>query len=319
MTTFGDQLYQYGGVPVTVAPTPYSMYRNAIFVDMALGADGNDGYGIDRAKVTIQAGIDAATSGDMIVVLPGRHIISSGLATGLYNVGNKDITLIGGGNAWGDQVTISSSGVAAVPGLNVRSPGWRISGFRWVYATGTYGGGPTPAIHLPGAPATTGTAITYYVTIDNNYFYYCAAGIVSSGGAYGIHIMNNYFMVCTGACISVVDHGYLVPHQWKIMHNHFGQSITAGSSGTHIDGPFSETLIAHNYFSKSCLVCITNLHGNRTIVTKNTFAQNYVQASGHFIAGTSDCWVGNFAPGASATGTCTTGMSPAGITTAAAT
>ena len=315
MTTFGDQVYQFGGMPIQNSPQPYSMYRNAIFVDMDNGADGHDGKGLDRAKVTIQAGIDAAYAGDMIVVLGGRHILpSTGLVTPLYKSSGVDrgqITFIGGGNAFGDAVTLSSSANTSYPSLNVRSPGWRISGFRFVYAgggarTGSYGGSLSAAVHLTQAnlTGTTNTAQSYYTTIDNNYFFYCGSGITSSGATYTATIRNNMFEVCSGSGIYINNTGLARPRSWRILDNYFCASVEAGTSGTHIDAGgrgWNNSLFARNYLDNSALVKLNNKGGLRCLVTQNYFGGTYTTDA--YQAGSSDMWAGNHVATTGSSGT----------------
>jgi hypothetical protein len=54
MTTFGDQVYQYGGVPVGVGETPIT--GSTFFVDSANGNDGNTGKSTSSALATYEFG-----------------------------------------------------------------------------------------------------------------------------------------------------------------------------------------------------------------------------------------------------------------------
>lgn len=70
MTTFADQLFQYGGVPVASAT---ALARNAgrvVFVDGTYGSDGNSGKTVKRAYATIQKGVTAAGESGTVFVLP---------------------------------------------------------------------------------------------------------------------------------------------------------------------------------------------------------------------------------------------------------
>ena len=90
MTTFGDGLYQYGGVPVPLpysfmTPPDYQKYYGRIFwVDDNGGNDEFNGFRPDRAKKTIAAAITQMNTGinwsrqpwahnDTIIILPGRY------------------------------------------------------------------------------------------------------------------------------------------------------------------------------------------------------------------------------------------------------
>ena len=80
MTTFGDQVYQHGGVPVGSAPLPLIM-GNTYFVSSVSGSSGNDGTK-ERPYLTIQQAIINSTNNDCIICMPGHtETISSTVAT----------------------------------------------------------------------------------------------------------------------------------------------------------------------------------------------------------------------------------------------
>lgn len=77
MTTFGDQLYQHGGVPVGGTLS----FGKTWFVDGTNGSNGNRGRKVTEAFKTIQKAVTtqiAETSGlgDVIYVLPGTYVES---------------------------------------------------------------------------------------------------------------------------------------------------------------------------------------------------------------------------------------------------
>lgn len=78
MTTFGDRIYELGGIPVGATTSEVPTFGNIWYVD---GTNGNDDYAGDtpsRAKATIQAAItaqiaDTSSKGDVIYVMPGTY------------------------------------------------------------------------------------------------------------------------------------------------------------------------------------------------------------------------------------------------------
>lgn len=83
MTTFGDQVYQFGGVPVGNLPNIFSE-SNYYFVDKATGLAGNSGRSVKEPLDTIAAAItlmnariDWAASpwsrNDVLVIGPGKY------------------------------------------------------------------------------------------------------------------------------------------------------------------------------------------------------------------------------------------------------
>ncbi len=74
MTTFGDRLYQMGGLPVASTITAGNIY----FVDPTSGSDDNDGAAIDRAKATLLAGYNLTTANqnDIVYYIAGSSSIT---------------------------------------------------------------------------------------------------------------------------------------------------------------------------------------------------------------------------------------------------
>ena len=76
MTTFGDRLYQYGGMPVDSGKNP--IFGKVWFVDGTNGDANNGGRKPDDAYLTIQQAITAqiantSSLGDVIYVMPGAY------------------------------------------------------------------------------------------------------------------------------------------------------------------------------------------------------------------------------------------------------
>lgn len=72
MTTYGDMLYQLGGVPA-LSGIPFGPKSKYYFVDPTNGLDGNDGTTVDHAKATVQAAEDLCVSGqhDTVFLIAG--------------------------------------------------------------------------------------------------------------------------------------------------------------------------------------------------------------------------------------------------------
>jgi hypothetical protein len=87
MTTFGDQVYQFGGAPVGGIMTDGLTF----FVDPSSGSDTNTGRKPDKAFATLQKAIDSCTDnrGDVIVRLPGSETTSATI-----NMNKAGVTII---------------------------------------------------------------------------------------------------------------------------------------------------------------------------------------------------------------------------------
>jgi hypothetical protein len=96
MTTFGDQLYQYGGTPVT-GGLPFTTGK-VYFVDSVTGSDGNSGKKPNEAKATIAGAITVATAsaGDIIAVVPW-HVETITAATATWSKAGVQIIGLGSG------------------------------------------------------------------------------------------------------------------------------------------------------------------------------------------------------------------------------
>jgi hypothetical protein len=77
MTTFGDRVYELGGVPV--GGSGVTGDGQVFYVDPTSGNDSNPGTQPSKAKATLQAAIDLCVDdrGDKIVRLPGSEVTSA--------------------------------------------------------------------------------------------------------------------------------------------------------------------------------------------------------------------------------------------------
>lgn len=136
MTTFGDQLREFGGVPVSAGKYAGWWGNDVWFVDDEDGLDSNLGQSPTTAKQTIQAAIDAAGPNDTIYLKP-REL--GGLAypgysghgyytgTNIIPTGRKGLAIIGtgrGGRGIGmaGQVMIEPTSGSTDVGITVKSP-----------------------------------------------------------------------------------------------------------------------------------------------------------------------------------------------------
>jgi len=94
MTTFGDQLYQYGGVPVGGVFTTGSNF----FVHSGTGSDGNTGKKPSEALATLDVAVGKCTAnkGDVIYCMPG-HAETLSTVDGV-DIDVAGVTVIGLGN-----------------------------------------------------------------------------------------------------------------------------------------------------------------------------------------------------------------------------
>lgn len=98
MTTFGDQLYQYGGVPVTTGSNVPMTTGNTWFVSSTTGSNGNSGKKPSQAFATLANAITNATASndDLIILMSGHaETISSSTALTLSKAG---VTIVGLGS-----------------------------------------------------------------------------------------------------------------------------------------------------------------------------------------------------------------------------
>ncbi len=135
MTTFGDRLFELGGVPVGNSDQP--VLGEVWFVDGTNGLDENKGQRPTAAKKTIQAALTAqiantTSKGDVIYVLPGTYAESitgamtkvrlQGLATG----GRTGAVIVAPTSANGLATTMNDS---IIDGFEWRAPSTSNKGF----------------------------------------------------------------------------------------------------------------------------------------------------------------------------------------------
>jgi len=106
MSTFGDGVYQYGGVPVASGGLPFPATGKAFFVDPANGSDGNTGKKPSNAFQTLYAAHDACTAGNNdVVYLMGGGSTAATARLSLANAVAVDSTATTGVLTWSKRAT----------------------------------------------------------------------------------------------------------------------------------------------------------------------------------------------------------------------
>ena len=154
MTTFGDRLYQLGGMPVGIGTEGYGGMGGALpqetrFVDSNNGSDGNDGMTMNTAYATIQQAVDVLnvavniTKDCDIHVMGGvyaetvrlirSHMSSTEL---LWTAGGQNVGYVGKLRVIGHGVVFLNGGTAAtVPTIQIERPNVEFHDFEMIYMT----------------------------------------------------------------------------------------------------------------------------------------------------------------------------------------
>jgi hypothetical protein len=149
MTTFGDQVFQFGGVPVSSNNLPFTPANGRYwFVDgtSGVGSDGNSGKKPSDALATIQQAVTNAVAGDVVVVFPKKITDFTGDPTSyaetvIIPAGKPHLSIVGvshGLTQGGLPQIRKNSGSTAL--ITVRSPGCLISNLG-LNGAGSTGGG----------------------------------------------------------------------------------------------------------------------------------------------------------------------------------
>lgn len=130
MTTFGDQVFEFGGAPVGSGRFS-SPWATHYFVDYDNGSDNNPGKRPDDAKQTIQAAVTAASGGDVIYVNPRAYQWAQGFRRYVEDIAVAVGDTTGSGNV-SDNANMSLIGVTPR-----RASAGDINGVRLAKATAT--------------------------------------------------------------------------------------------------------------------------------------------------------------------------------------
>lgn len=317
MTTFGDQLFQHGGVPVhtAIGLQPRANYRNTYFVSTT-GSDTNDGRAIDRCLLTITQAIKDCSTGDSIIVLPGTYVPPTGSSDGFctpllnstvggYPYSARGVTLIGGGNVYGSQITLLNS-TADQTVFNFRTMQWRLSGMR-LADVDTVGSSQTLVrFKHSQASATSGTAWCIYAQVDNCLFWDGLYGVTWENASYSNRVLNNVFRFLDTCITGVAATGGGGWYSWAGDNLISGNIFNASSNYIHMGTfGFKETVISHNIFQPSTELfvspgrCISCTGGKENTYFGNHIGGTWTTANNFIMLGSSDHAAGNFATQAS--------------------
>jgi hypothetical protein len=111
MTTFSDQLFQFGGVPAGMGVIPITK-GNYWFVDYGAGSDGNSGKSLTEAFKTLEYAVSRAVADDVILLTPNAtHVLSAMLSITANRI--HIVGLVGSPSMYGQRVRISLTSTVA--------------------------------------------------------------------------------------------------------------------------------------------------------------------------------------------------------------
>lgn len=302
MTTFADQVYQYGGVPVGVNPVfnkifynPYASYKKgrAWFVDSSYGGSGN-GKSPQNAFSTMDEAFDNLHSGDIIYVLGN---IREQLVTPVQVF---DVTIIGCGNrprnadavpAGGGYSAVTwrapaSGGTAAQATLRILQQGWTIYNILFNMIDTNAAG--IEIVRNAGADDAERDAS--HASILGCKFAGAGVGIRSGAtsfteNTFNVLVEGNTFLSCTYGIRQTAGFG---GYNWQIKDNMFI------SNTNDIVGPFVSSKILRNSFSLAPTGALILTGTGLNMVHGNYMPGTYA-AGTLYAPGTGDNWNGNFA------------------------
>lgn len=195
MTTFGDGVYQWGGVPVGGFPNIFSESKY-FFVDMATGLDGNTGERQDEPKATIAAAITLMSNrinwsnspwsrNDVLIIGPGKYDETlTSLPYGCTVIGSGDSYDL---NGEASTVIYSSTGSAfdgtSVINMNLINLCFQGTGANPVFEVDNFNRSTVRHCHFAGPTDDSGTNAFEVVKdmtgnrISDCVFHRCATGI----------------------------------------------------------------------------------------------------------------------------------------------
>lgn len=295
------------GVPVIPGMSGVMAFRKVYFVDGTKGSDGNNGLSVDQAYATVQKALNMVKDQDTILVLgtPGASY-DEALAIGqmqstadMVAGQGRACNLIGvsaGMMTYGQPEFYNVSGSTA--SLRVRSPGWRISGIRFL---GDSGSPVMLALEYDQAAATSDTDWSPGTTVDNCRFLGVVGnciGIDFQGAPYNCRIVDNIFELFPTAAKPAIGcsvSGTAQAYRTIVANNRFIDNVQSinmnprGFNSSHIYGNIFDS--GH---SNTVTQYLNNGGGSNCAVVGNYFPGDYSNTGG-YKAGTSDNWAGNFA------------------------
>jgi hypothetical protein len=177
MTTFSDQVFEFGGAPVGSGrfSSPWATHW---FVDFDNGTASGDGRRPDKAYKTIQAAVTAASGGDVIYIAPRAYQLGQGFRRYV-----EDITVTQGGTAGSGQVATNAN--ISIIGVTQRQYPSDMVGVRTKYSTAGHGGWniEAPGTHLESIGHFAEDATTYAIFFESD-------GATRSKGFDGVSMYN---------------------------------------------------------------------------------------------------------------------------------
>ena len=286
-----------------------TMLGTILYVDAVNGSDNYDGLSAESAYATIQKACDNVKTGGTIFVFAPRGTLALDTSTGYVETVTTPAYVSAAGAAHVQLIGIDPTGMGVLwkPAsatdsiLTIRSPFWRVSGFRFEPGAG---GNAIKTTRLGATSATTGWGS--WLLIDNNMFEgnFAAGsnGIDIAGAPFSGRIINNVFQDLGGKAIYCSESGVAQPFRWRIENNDFIECINCidmnprGFWGSEIRG--NTFALGGTYHTT--LVMLDNIGGKDCIISDNYFgcteaeytddsSTNYVRTSGN------DVGVGNYA------------------------
>ena len=283
LSSYGIPLVGSGYVPVT-----NGQYW---FVDGVNGSDGQTGHSMGSALGTIGGAVSRATTGDVILVLPGTYteVVTASVA-GIHII------------ALGTTVkSVQWTSATDTISLTIAAANIEVSGFYFKCPTFTAG--------IPSSIALNNAS---YANIHNNRF----QGQTGSWNAIysavansdNVTIANNDFEYLNtashGAGVNCVEAGGLSYSDWKILGNKFSSCVTAVKlngrvclvQGNHFaqEGINAAGTVASVTTTKLNLSGVSGTSSGANLVHGNYFGGTYSVAGGYTPGVTVDDWAGNY-------------------------
>ncbi len=321
MTSFSNPVF-VGGVPVLPGMNGVTAFRNVYFVDGTNGSDGNTGLGVEsnNAFKTVQKALNVVKDEDTIIVMRGSY--DEALLTGqligtaaMVPGRGRYVNLIGAAQgpwAFDSPQLYNVSGATAT--IRMRSPGWRVSGFRIVGDTGS----PLcMTLEFDQAAATASTDWAPGTTVDGCVFYGAVdncSGIDFQNAPPDIRILNNIFELFeTGfACIKSSVSSIAQANRCSILGNQFIDNVNAIDMNPR---GFNASIIMDNVINdghvNTLITGIDLTGGNDNEVHRNYLSGEYTTDLGRYVAGSGDDWSGNYTMD---TGAAATSVDGSGLT-----
>lgn len=304
MSTFVDQLFQMGGIPVplgggAIYQSPYVTRRNGRtwFVDANYGVDGNNGMSWKAPFDTMATAFGVVASGDTIYftgkILEQLVTPVQVFDVSVIGVGNRprhaDSTPSGGQYATAQWGPPASGGTAAQATVRVLQQGWRFQNILFTMLDTNAAG--IEIVRNAGSGNDERDA-SHCVVVGNRF---AGAGVgvrltatSFTENPFNVLIQGNTFNGNTNAILASAAQ----PNMCQILGNFFPANTK------HITAKLQASLIIGNYlgaFTAAANSGGIDLAGGvaGNVVTLNYLSGTYSSAGGYTVAGAADEWGGN--------------------------